>query len=153
MDAENRLTIRLPSGVITRNYAIKESAMQRLAAYEDTGFTPEEVGELFWELAAAKLDIRKMLYEAFLTADSNDALCSWCKNFVRVSDPRGAGRWECVAANCEKECGWRDPRVENAYEERRIDGLISRTISRCGDLISRKALREGAENGGQDERG
>lgn len=62
MDAENRLTIRLPSGVITRNYAIKESAMRRLAAYEDTGFTPEEVGELFWELAAAKR--RKALRES-----------------------------------------------------------------------------------------
>lgn len=43
----DRIIERLPNGVVTRaDIAPKETAMSRLAAYEDTGLTPAEIAAL-----------------------------------------------------------------------------------------------------------
>ena len=52
----DRLTERKPNGVV-RTDVRGDSVMLRLAAYEDTGLTPEQVAELQTELAALRADI------------------------------------------------------------------------------------------------
>lgn len=100
----DRLTIRMPNGVIKRNEVMGDSVMARLAAYEDTGLAPREVeslkaenARLRAELEAAKRDIRWALL-----ADYWGAACPVCAEFVVDG----------YCNNCDK-CEWRGLCAEN----------------------------------------
>lgn len=86
----------------------------KLRQYEDTGLTPDEIAALRAEVErlraerdamreraeAAERDIRDMLYEAALMADS--ALCPWCERYDKPNDL-------CWAGSCKDECKWCGP--------------------------------------------
>lgn len=75
--------------------------VERLAAYEDTGLTPEEIAALRAELDAAKRDIKNMLQ-----SESCEEFCAFCK---RSMDD------DCSISNCNAE--WRGPCAENGGTE------------------------------------
>lgn len=55
----NRLTERLPNGVVIRTGVLGDSVMLRLAAYEDTNLLPDEVASLLaWREAAQAITDR-----------------------------------------------------------------------------------------------
>ena len=55
-----RLTERMANGTVRRRHVMGESAMLRLAAYEDTGLTPEQIEAQQQEIDLLKAEITEL---------------------------------------------------------------------------------------------
>ena len=103
----DRLTERLSNGVVRRTDLTRDSVMLRLAAYEDTGLTPEqchaliadldiarhEVDDLRAELAAYKSDIEagRLVRLPYLTGERIYVLCNYVQRGYRTTTMAGYG--------------------------------------------------------------
>ena len=86
----DRLTIRMPNGVIKRNEVMGDSVMARLAAYEDTGLAPREVESLKVENARLReeLEAANARWEETASDNTGYTLLHIDGSYT-VSDPQG----------------------------------------------------------------
>ena len=86
----DRLTVRLPNGVINRSDVMGESVMRRLAAYEDTGKMPDEVESLKAENARlrAELEAANARWEE-TASDGTDYTLTHSDGIYAVADSGG----------------------------------------------------------------
>ena len=105
----DRLTVRLPNGVINRSDVMWESVLRRLAVYEDTGKMPDEVeslkaenASLCAELDAAKVDMN--LVAALLMTHHKIPMCEICKGRENPNDYCGQ---LCSMLKIESQFTWR----------------------------------------------